>query len=577
MFWSLCPVEAKIIKLIDDLYHTYYMIYIMAHQQHPYHTVVAEQYEVTGYIRGHMVKTNGVVREKNPMWTVNEDGQPRVLMYCEPDILCKFCPESYQKILDFEQKHRNGKKFSWSKKDKHHVNTKYIRANFNDTAIYIHQVIMDWYGHGSGTTGLSVDHIDRNPLNNTLANLRLATLEEQHQNSKGIAPNTKKDRRQDAKTLPEGILQDDIPKYITYNLNTYGPNRDFSREFFRIEGHPLLSIAGSTWSSTSKQSVSLRDKLQQAKTALEYLNVHGTLPEKVERELPQYVTYYKDREHHLLVWQKNVGDDRLSKKITIEREYDELSKDDQDRELYRLNVEVVKKYGVLYAIFELDPAVLQQIQLEKEQELPTYVRIQEFYDGNYLVFNKNKGDGRISSTQKLPANYNINKELYLLNERIVEKYGQEHAIILDKFAYDAAVDDVIDLPEDVYVSLKCNTPYIFVKRGNETFSMILPERYCMKEQIARILLPEYQTKDHERTMDDHKLILPNVKPTNISICIKDKRYHQMQYAVKTKEYRHSKAMTLPKTDTFNLNLEFVKMNEHIIHNYGKEFAILLCK
>lgn len=78
-------------------------------------------------------------------------------------------------------------------------------------------------------------------------------------------------------------------------------------------------------------------------------------------------------------------------------------------------------------------------------------------------------------------------------------------------------------------------------------------------------------------MDDHKLMLPNVKPTNISICIKDKRYYQMQYAQKTKEYRHSKAMTLPKTDTFNLNLEFVKMNEHIIHNYGKEFAILLCK
>ena len=36
-------------------------------------------------------------------------------------------------------------------------------------------------------------------------------------------------------------------------------------------------------------------------------------------------------------------------------------------------------------------------------------------------------------------------------------------------------------------------------------------------------------------------------------------------------------MTFPKTATFNLNLEFVKMNEHIIHHYGKEFAILLCK
>ena len=171
-----CLFTAKIIKLIADLYHTHYMIYIMEHQQHPYHTVVAEQYEITGYIRGHMVKTNGVIREKNPVWTVNEDGQSRVLMHCEPDILCKLCPESYQKILDFEQKHRNGKKLSWIKKDRDDIKIKYIRANHNNTTIYIHQVIMEWYGHGSGTVGLSVDHMDRNPLNNTLANLRLATF-----------------------------------------------------------------------------------------------------------------------------------------------------------------------------------------------------------------------------------------------------------------------------------------------------------------------------------------------------------------------------------------------------------------
>jgi hypothetical protein len=80
--------------------------------------------------------------------------------------------------------------------------------------------------------------------------------------------------------------------------------------------------------------------------------------------------------------------------------------------------------------------------------LPNNVRIQEFYDGLYLVFNKGKDAQRLSMTKKLPANYNINKELHSLNMKTIEKYGNDHAIPLERFPYDPSSDN-IEIPENV--------------------------------------------------------------------------------------------------------------------------------
>ena len=487
---------------------------------HPYTSVVAMQYQIVGYIQGNIVKTKDGMVEKNPIWVVNVDGKEVLLMYVEPNILCNLCREYYNKLIEFENKNNNSVKLSWTKKDDLR---KYIRTNYHGTTLYIHQAIMDWHGHGSGTGGLSVDHIDRDPLNNTLDNLRIATSAEQHQNTKGVLPNTKKERRSDAKELPEGITTQDIPKYITYNTHKYGTNNEFSREFFRIEGHPLLPH-GTAWCSTTKNSVSIQDKLQQAKTALNYLHAHHTLPEKPQRDLPQYVSYFVERGHHILAWQKHGDEARLSKKITIETDYHDLSKEQQDDVLNRLNREVVKKYDNKYAIFELDATTLNKIMKEKEDALPMYVRTQEFADGLYLVFNKSKGDNRISLTRKLPANYQINRELHIFNTKIVEKYGIDHAIILDKFPY-VPSSDIIELPEEVYASLKCKKPYLILKKDNDTYSWPLPERYDLMEQVRLLQTQEHPMKDEERTIDEYKQLFTEggMKPDNISICLKDKR------------------------------------------------------
>jgi hypothetical protein len=541
---------------------------------HPYHTMIVSQYTVVDYIKGPVVKVNGALIEKNPIWVINIDGKERLLMYIEDGVLCELCRESYRRIIDFENKYKSGKKLLWTQKDERRH---YVRTNYNNTTLYIHQLIMDWFGHGSGTGEYSVDHIDRNPLNNTLENLRIATSREQHQNVKGVLPDTKKEPCNRAKTLPDEIKDVTIPSYIKYNLNTYGENHEHSREYFRIESHPLLS-GGATWVSSTKQSVPIRDKLQQALDALDHINKNGTLPPKIVRELPQYVTYYIERGEHLLVWQKNEGETRLSKKMNIGQNYYDMSKEEQERVLDELNRAIVKKYDNKYQIYKLDESILNEIQRQKEEALPSYVRTQDFADGTYLVFNKNKGDSRITLTQKLPANYNMGKELHIFSHKIVEKYGPEHAIELERFPYDPR-SDVIDIPEDVFIVLKCKRPYMFIRRDSCTYTHILPERYNLSEQIEILQrLPDIQSPDEDYTIEQHKQrFADGMKPENISIVFKDKRYYQLQYKVKTKEHRHDKTMFLPKVPAFNLNLELVKLNETIIRVYGKEFSVLLCK
>ena len=177
---------------------------------HIYHYEIISTCDIIEYIPGHYSK-HGVdpYFMKNPIWKIKENDKEYLLMYCEKDTICKLCPISYQKILDFEQNKNDGKKLTFHK----HCNG-YILSSTQ--SLFIHQIITGCYGNGKGTKQVSVDHIDRNPLNNTFENLRIATREDQAKNSKGIADGTKRARKTSAQKLPEGISQEMMKKYVVY-------------------------------------------------------------------------------------------------------------------------------------------------------------------------------------------------------------------------------------------------------------------------------------------------------------------------------------------------------------------------
>ena len=282
---------------------------------HWYHKNILGAYEVIEYINGHYLTMGQDANiMKNPMWRVKENDKEYLLMYCEKNAICKLCVESYQKVLEYEINNNNNKKLTWYK-----ASNGYIQShNFEQKCFYIHQIIVECYGNGKGTKNVSVDHIDQNPLNNTLENLRVATRKEQEQNSKGIKPGTKRERKTSAKDLPEGMTQDMLKKYVVYYQEWLDAEHTKQREFFKVEKHPKLD---KPWATTKSNKVSIQEKLVQANKVVDDLE-NDLYPNKDAPILPKYVSLNVMRDKPHLVFEKRDDGKRLNLKMVLPDEYD---------------------------------------------------------------------------------------------------------------------------------------------------------------------------------------------------------------------------------------------------------------
>jgi len=146
------------------------------------------------------------------------------------------------------------KEYSW-----HYISTGYISRcvidNEKRKAQYLHNVVMGRLDHtGKGSTE-TVDHINRNGLDNRKENLRLLTQTAQNLNQK------RKGRHVE---LPEDspIKAEDLPKHMWF-IKANGSHGDR----FGID----LKTEGIKWKTTSSTKVSLQDKLHAAKEKLSEL------------------------------------------------------------------------------------------------------------------------------------------------------------------------------------------------------------------------------------------------------------------------------------------------------------------
>ena len=115
---------------------------------------------------------------------------------------------------------------------------------------------------------LTVDHIDRETLDNREENLRWATILQQNRNR-----NRKRER-----TLPPSYIPE-LPMYVTWNSYdeiAKPSGNKILREFFRIEKHPALPFNMNNnrtiWSSSKHSEVSVIEKFNTTIAKLKELN-----------------------------------------------------------------------------------------------------------------------------------------------------------------------------------------------------------------------------------------------------------------------------------------------------------------
>ena len=181
-------------------------------------------------------------------------------MYCETDCYTYFSKEDYKDIINPSDDIYP----TWHLEKIGYVSTKSHSDNFG-TNVYLHQLVCKKYNEKAYAT-LSVDHINRNKLDNRKDNLRFATQSQQNQNT------DKRNRKHNAKALPEGLKQEDMPKYVLFYSEKYGKDKEnpHYRYWFNVEKHPKQN--GKKWSTSKAGSLTIQEKLQLAKDKLNELN-----------------------------------------------------------------------------------------------------------------------------------------------------------------------------------------------------------------------------------------------------------------------------------------------------------------
>jgi len=139
-----------------------------------------------------------------------------------------------------------------------HVSSgKYIGSTFYldggvKLELYLHNLVMNHNAFNGKGPKQSIDHINRNGLDNRKENLRLITQSQQ---------NIHQIKKKRNVILPEGcpIQPNEIPKHIWY-VRAQGQHGDRFAIEFKTEGI--------CWKTTSSKAVSLQQKLEQAKAKL---------------------------------------------------------------------------------------------------------------------------------------------------------------------------------------------------------------------------------------------------------------------------------------------------------------------
>lgn len=172
---------------------------------------------------------------------------------------------------------------------------------------------------------LSIDHINRNKLDNSRKNLRWATQSLQNSNT------GKRARKSNARPLPPELTQEMMPKYVVYYKECYNKEKNLWREFLKIEKHPKTSKSVCSSKSTK---LTILQKLEEIK--LKIHNIENDIVE--EKKIPKYHTMQNYRNAPHLVYDRRIDKMRITLRMKLNPQAE------MEEELQRFAIKLKEKY-----------------------------------------------------------------------------------------------------------------------------------------------------------------------------------------------------------------------------------------
>lgn len=427
---------------------------------------------------------------RNMYWKVKDDYHEYYIMHINDNIYTKFSINDKNILLNY-----NGDRPTWYMHSAQYIATMLL-YNEKKITVYLHQYIMNVHFEDNSDMKKTVDHINRDKLDNRRENLRFATMTEQNLN-KG-----KQKRQKNACTLPEGIKQTDLPIHVCYNKRCYDKKNNSWREYFSIEkNHPKLT---KSWTSSKSNNISITEKLEQAKLKLKHLN--GEISDKEYKKItePAY-TLFKglrlsiDQKYnkYKFEYDNRTPNIRFNYKMILTHNDLQLMIDkfiDLLNEKYKDNKEYKKmEYYKLEKPVILDFSNVENEIIEDEYEDDTENDEQTNTETSNETENTTKSNKKTEDKYKtkpdLPPNFSLYTEKdiwYLSFSKTIDTIRYNKKIKLDCMCIQTELNRLIDEINNSYPNLKIQkytvkNPHDFIdsKPLKEKIRPIMPPNFCI--------------------------------------------------------------------------------------------------
>ncbi len=474
---------------------------------------------IISFHKGHLNNLGQTANiEKNPYWIVQNKhtNKKYILMYCNGDIFTKIDIETIDIIKAINASF-------------YLADVGYILYNIKNKnkieSNYLHAFLTNHFGNGIGQE--SVDHINRQKLDNRSCNLRIVNQAQQNKNTmKRVFLNPIQ--------IPNGMTSNDLPKYITYN--TEKRKNGTIRDFFRVEKHPrqIPNESGQKrWATSKSLNISIDEKY---KEALDYLKELDNGIESKEYDFFDPNKFYKEefekeftydeymKNIHLMTFNPHYDDltpeieelyeKYVSKDLITIIKNQELEEESEEEELEEeLEEEELEKK-------QFEEKQLKKEELEKEEAHKEYIKEIYKQKSENMKGEKNHNYGKEKSIEikhKMAISHKKNKQS--ISDEIILQVRED----LEKGLRNVDIEEKYNLSRDHVYKIKKGTICTSEELTSIEYYENIKNKKCMNKEEQAIskrkvksdeiifILEEFLKKKSKTSKDDGpKAILEKV-------------------------------------------------------------------